>query len=148
MSSPSPISAAVWHLAASPLASSSTACPSPSCSTSFPTTTPNWRSKNTVWQTRSAPSSSGNVWGTSSTAATRPSRRTPMMRYITGPVWGKPSTRARSEPSCQLATPVTLNGLIAHGPRPWKTPSASNSEPMWFKINNLRGEDGGSSKLR
>lgn len=134
------ISAAVWHLAASLLASSSMACPSPFCSTSFPTTTPNWRSRNTMFQTPSAPSSSGNVWGASLTAASNPSQRNLMMRYIIGPAEGKLSTRARTEQSCQLVTSLTLNGLITHGSRKCKTPSASNSEPMWFEIKNLRGE--------
>lgn len=138
MLSLSPILAAVWHLAASHLASSSMACLFPFCSTSSPTTTPSWRNRNTNFQTQNAPSSSGNVWGASLINALNPSRRTPMMRSTIGPVGCKPSMRSRIERSCLVKNLLTLNGLTTHGSRKCKTPSASHSEPVWFKINNLR----------
>lgn len=143
MSCLSPILAAVWRLAASLLASSSMACPSPFCSTSFPTTTPNWRNRNVEFRTRSAPSSSRNVWGANLTAAANLSQRTRMMTYIIGLAWGTLSVRVRTEQSFQLATSLTLNGLITHGSRKCKTPSASNSEPVWFK--NIREEMGAAA---
>lgn len=117
---PSPISAAVWHLAASLSASSSTACPFPFCLTGFQTTTPNWRNRSTAFQTRNAPSRSRNAWGANTTAAANLSQRTQMTRYIIGLVWGNLSTRGRTEENC----------LITCGARKCKTSSASSSEPI------------------
>lgn len=127
MSSLSPILAAAWHLAASPLASSSMACPSPSCSTSFPTTMPNWRNKNTHFQTQSAPSSSRNVWGASLTTASNPSQRSPTMSSTFGLVEGNLFMRTKIKRDCPLATLLTLNGLITHGSsaRPHLPPTLS-----------------------
>lgn len=148
MSFLSPILAAVWRLAASRLASSSMACPSPFSSTSSLTTTPNWRSRSTHIRTPNAPSSSRNAWGASSTSASNPSQMNPRMRYTIGPMGGKLSTGARTERSCSVGHSLTLNGLITHGSRKCKTPSASNYESMWFKINSLSWVNGGNSKLR
>lgn len=130
--------AAVWPSVASLLASSSTACPSPFCSTSFLTTMPNWRNRNTHFLTVSALSSSRNVWSEGLGAALNDSQRTLMMRYTIAPVEDKLSTWARIERSCLVATLLTSKGLITHGSTKCKTSSASKSEPSWFQINNLR----------
>lgn len=105
---PSPTWAAAWPSAASPLGSSSMACPSPFSSTSFPTTTPSWRNRSTATPTRSAPSRSGGAWSASTTHAANPSwsRRTPTTRSITGPRWGTPSPMARTERSRRPVSPA------------------------------------------
>lgn len=85
-SSLSPTLAAVWHLAASLSGSSSMECPSPFCSTSSLTTTPNWRNRSTHFQTLSAPSSFRSVCGANLTAALNLRQKNPMMRSTFDPV--------------------------------------------------------------
>lgn len=121
MSSLSLTLAAVWPSVASLLASSLMACPSPFCSTSFPTTMPNWKNRNTHFQTVSANSSLANVWGASLAAALNHCQRTLMTRYTIGPAEDKLSTWTRIERSCLVATLLTLKGLIACGSRKSKT---------------------------
>lgn len=86
MLSLSPILGAAWLSAASHLVSSSMECPSPFFSTSSLTTTPNWRNRSTHFQTLSAHSSFGSVWGASLKTVSNPHQKNLMMRFTFDPV--------------------------------------------------------------